>query len=62
MRIPAVSLGKPDKTEAFDIYHISGIDVYTSRDIEPHRSGIRVFYKHYLWMKSLDVEGIYLGY
>lgn len=55
-------MGRPDLTEMFDIYNIDGFDVYVEKGIKQHRTGIRVYYKHYLWVKALAVDGVYLGY
>lgn len=55
-------MGKPELTERFSLYGIDGINVYIAQNVQPHKSGISIFLKKFLWIKELAVDGIYVEY
>ena len=62
MKQPSVKMGKPELTERFSLYGIDGINVYIAQNVQPHKSGISIFLKKFLWIKELAVDGIYVEY
>ncbi|HOS70368.1 MAG TPA: CC/Se motif family (seleno)protein [Bacillota bacterium] len=62
MHAPTVQLGKPDKTENFDLYSVDGVDAYIKKGTRVLNDQIHIFLRKFLWIKDLAVDGIRVDY
>lgn len=53
-------MDKPELPQNFSQYNIDGINIYVAQTIKPHRTGIKIYLKKILWIKDLDVDGVYI--
>lgn len=54
-------MGIPELPENFSRYEIDGVHIYLAKDVKPHKSGINIYMKKFLWIRELAVDGIYAG-
>lgn len=55
---PSVKMGKPLNEKSFNLYKIGDINVYVLAGVKVRDKGLRISFSKFLWMKSLNVDGL----
>lgn len=59
---PTVQLGKPTKTDNYNMHIVHDISVFVNKNTEIKNNELHIFLRKLLWIKELAVDGIQVNY